>query len=323
MSDLQHLLTAKLPVVVDRFLLDRQVANQSTRTIETYRHRLQRFANWCDQRGVEYIVDLNSEVLAGYRRYLYHFTNDRTGKPISATTQAHHLIVLRGLLRWLLKHKLIPNDLSTDIELPRQSARRLGEFLTLDEVGSMLDVPDITTPLGIRNRAILELLYSSAIRVSELASLRLSEIDRNRGLIVIRRGKGDKDRLAPTSNSALVWLDKYITEVRPKLDKCRAGTSLLIGIRGRALSRQAITAIVAEIKITAGVHKHGACHLLRHTAATQMMENGADLRSLQAYLGHEHISTTQIYTHMTLGHLKEVHGKTHPTGDDRDEKRKS
>jgi integrase/recombinase XerD len=313
----QHLLTAKLPVVTDRFLLDRQVANQSTRTIETYQHRLKRFTDWCADRGVETLRDITTEVLAGYRRYLYHFTNTRTGKPISATTQAHHLIVVRGLLRWLLKNKLIANDLSGDIELPKQTARRLGDFLTLDEVNTMLNIPDIKTPLGIRNRAILETFYSTAMRVSELAALNLNNIDRERGLIVIHHGKGDKDRLAPISTSAIEWLDKYITDVRPTLDKNRAGNALFIGIRGRELGRCALTQIVADIKAAAGINKHGACHLLRHSAATQMMENGADLRSLQAYLGHEHISTTQIYTHMTLGRLKDVHNNTHPSGDKR------
>ena len=269
------------------------------------------------ERGVETISDLSSEILAGYRRYLYHFINDRIGQPISASTQAHHLIVLRNLLRWLLKHKLIPADLGSDVDLPKQQTRRLGDFLTLDEVTAMLTVPDITTPLGIRNRAILETFYSSAIRVSELASLTLNDIDRHRGLLVIHHGKGDKDRLSPISASALEWLDKYINDVRPKFDRGRAGTALFIGIRGRAMVRGSLTQLVADIKQSAGITKHGACHLLRHSAATQMMENGADLRSLQAFLGHEHISTTQIYTHMTLGRLKEVHDKTHPSGDGR------
>ncbi len=156
---------------------------------------MKRFTDWCAERGIETVGDLSSEVVAGYRRYLYHFKSASSGKPLSTTTQAHHLIVLRGLLRWLLKHKLLANDLSTDIELPKQSARRLGEFLTLDEVATVLNVPDIKTPLGIRNRAILELLYSSAIRVSELAALTLNDIDRNRGLIVIHHGKGDKASL--------------------------------------------------------------------------------------------------------------------------------
>ena len=312
---LDHLRTAKLAVIVDRFLMDRQVANQRPRTIDTYTHRLKRFTDWCEQRGIETVVDLSTETIAAYRRYLYHFKNDRSGKPISATTQAHHLIVLRGLLRWLLKHKLIAIDLSGDVELPKQQSRRLGEFLTLGEINSMLNVSDISTPLGIRNRAILEVFYSSAIRVSELAALTIHDIDRDRGLVVIRHGKGDKDRLAPISASALEWLDKYLADVRPVYDKGIAGTALFIGIRGHAMVRGSLTQLVADIKQAVGISKHGACHLLRHSAATHMLHGGADIRSLQSYLGHEHISTTQIYTHMTLGRLKEVHDKTHPTGD--------
>ena len=315
MSDLNHLRTAKLPVVTDRFLLDRQVANQAERTIETYTHRLKRFTDWCNERGVETVSDLGSEALAGYRRFLYHFRSDHTGKPLSPSTQAHHLIIVRNLLRWLLKHKLLSSDLAADIELPQQARRQLGDFLNLDEVETILSLPDINTPLGIRNRAILEVIYSTAIRVSELAALTLSDIDRERGLIVIRHGKGDKARLAAISNAALDWLDNYTTNVRPKLDKGRAGNALFLGIRGRALVRQSITAIVADLKESAGITKTGACHLLRHTAATQMAENGADIRVLQSYLGHEHLSTTQIYTHMTLGRLKDIHNQTHPTGD--------
>jgi len=315
MSDLNYLLTAKLPVVVDRFLLDRQVANQAERTIETYTHRLKRFTDWCSERGVETITDINSEILAGYRRHLYHRRSDHTGKRLSASTQAQYLIIVRNLLRWLLKHKLIASDLAADIELPQQARRQLGDFLNLDEIDTILSLPDTDSLLGIRNRAILEVFYSTAIRVSELAALTLSDIDRERGLLVIRHGKGDKARLAPISKTALAWLDNYVNNVRPKLDKNRAGNALFLGIRGRALVRQSITAIVADLKESAGITKMGACHLLRHTAATQMAENGADILVLQSYLGHEHLSTTQIYTHMTLGRLKDIHNQTHPTGD--------
>jgi len=252
MSELQHLRSAKLSTVVDRFLLDRQVANQAPRTIEAYRQRLRRFTDWAEQRGVESVADLSGEIIAGYRRYLFHLTSEQSGKSLTATTQSLYLIALRCLLRWLLKQKLIDQDLGGDIELPKEKARRLGEYLTLDEVAAMLSVPDLDTPLGLRNRAMLEVFYSTAIRVSELVSLTIHDIDRDRGLLVIRHGKGDKDRLAPISNGAMSWLDKYLSDVRGLFDKGQAGTTLFLSYLGTPLVRQTVTLLVGEIKQAAG-----------------------------------------------------------------------
>lgn len=315
MSDLNHLRNAKLAVVIDRFLLDRQVANQAPRTIETYSHRLHRFAAWCEERGVETVDDLNTEVLAGFRRYLYHFIDERTGKSLQVSTQCHCLIILRNLIKWLVKSKLLATDLSGEIELPQLPRRQLGEYLKREEIASLFHAIDVRWPLGLRNRAILETLYSTAIRASELAALTLHDLDHDRGLVRIRHGKGDKDRLSPISTSALEWVDKYVADVRPSLLRKPTETALFLGCRGEPLTRCGMAQIVSQLKQACGISKPGACHLLRHTAATLMMENGADLRTLQAYLGHESLSTTQIYTHISLGRLKEIHDQTHPTGD--------
>ena len=317
MSDLNHLRAAKLSVVIDRYLLSLQIDNQSPRTIETVGYQLAKFVHYCDERGVETIADITAELLAGYRRHLYHRQNDRTGTPLKPSTQAQYLVNVRAICKWLVKHKLLPVDPSTDLELPKLPRQQLSEFLTLEEINAILAVPDTTQPFGIRNRAILETLYSSAIRASELSTLSLHDIDRDRKLLVIRHGKGDKPRLSPISTTALAWIDRYINEVRAANVRPISGSYLFIGQRGRRISRNRLAQIVKAAREQAGISKDGACHLIRHTAATLMLEGGADLRSLQVFLGHESLQTTQRYTHVTLGHLREVHDRTHPDGDKR------
>ena len=315
MSDFTYLRTAPLADAVDRYLLELQVANLSPRTIEVTSYKLQRLIRWCQERGVCSACELKAEVLHGYRRYLYHVRIEKTGEALKPATQSQHLIAIKQFCRWLAKNDILDVDPSRDLPLPTLPRRTLGEVFTQEEVNRLLAAPDVTTVMGVRNRAILETFYSTAVRATELSNLMLSDIDRDRRLVHVRRGKGSKDRLTPIGSSALEWIDKYTQDVRPKLNKLRNTNALFLGQKGRPLHRAGLGSIVKLLMRRAGIEKVGACHLLRHTAATLMLEHGADLRSLQTYLGHERLDTTQIYTHMSLGRLQEVHERTHPTGD--------
>ncbi len=322
MSELHHLCTSPLTAAVERYLLDLKLRNYSVRTIESNTNQLERFVRWCNERDINTPGDLTEDVVAGYRRYLYHHINERTGKPLHINSQAHMLINLRSLCRWLAKHEIVHRDPSLKLEIPSAGKRRIADVLTIDEIMALLNVPDITTDLGIRDRAILETFFSTAIRVSELLNLEPSDVVAERGLVHVRHGKGDKDRLVPIGTSTLDWINKYRLDIRAKLYLAHSDHKLFLTRTGTPLSREALARIVRQSMRSAGIDKRGACHLLRHTAATLMLENGADLRSLQTYLGHARLDTTQIYTHMTLGRLKEVHQKTHPTGDERLKRKK-
>jgi integrase/recombinase XerD len=199
-------------------------------------------------------------------------------------------------------------------------------YLTVEEVESLINQTDTTQEIGIRDRAILEILYSSAIRRNELLALGLYDIDRSRRLLMIRQGKGKQDRVVPIGVRALEWLEKYLLQVRPWLlagngrkklgNKPEESDCIFLGATGKPISPVQLSQLVRGYIKSAEIKKSGACHVLRHTAATLMLENGADLRSLQTLLGHASLNTTQVYTHITIDRLRQVHDATHPAKPD-------
>ena len=305
-----------LPSLLQQHLMEYQLQNYSARTIEFKTDVLSRFIAWCDERGVSRAEEIGSEVVHGFRRYLFHYRNPGTGRPLHFSTQGGFLIHLRLFCRWLLKQRLVSYDPSSDLQIPKASRHTLSDVLTNDEINLLLNTPNLERPFGIRDRAILETFYSTAIRASELAALRQSDIDDDLQQVRVLHGKGGKDRLLPIGSEALDWIAKYSNDVRSDLVSSGSENYLFLGKNGQRMDRNALAQVVRRLLRKAGITKRGSCHLLRHTAATLMMENGADIRSLQSYLGHARLDTTQIYTHMTLGRLREVHSKTHPRGDE-------
>jgi integrase/recombinase XerD len=198
------------------------------------------------------------------------------------------------------------------LELPRIERRLPKTILTIEEAEKVLSQPDVTTPLGIRDRAVLELLYSTGMRRQELANLALYDADIEGRTILVRQGKGKKDRMIPIGERAAAWLAKYLEEVRPSLAlEPDDGTLFLTRLR-EPFSGERLSDMVREYVDEAAIGKRGACHMFRHTMATLMLEGGADIRFIQAMLGHADISTTQIYTRVAIRKLKEVHEMTHP-----------
>jgi len=191
--------------------------------------------------------------------------------------------------------------------------RRLPDFLDLEEVTRLLESPDSSRPLYWRDRAILELLYASGVRVSELVELPLSELDLDEGLATIF-GKGAKERLVPIGGPARRALERYLRDVRPTLDRGKGAGRVFLNARGSPLRRESVWTLVAEAAKRAGITKHVSPHTLRHTFATHLVEGGADLAAVQELLGHADISTTQIYTHLDRDYLREVHKRYHPRG---------
>jgi integrase/recombinase XerD len=232
---------------------------------------------------------------------------------LSSRSIARAISAVRGFHRFLVAEELAPDDPTQVVDPPRRE-QPLPSVLTIAEVDALLAQPDVSRPLGLRDRAILETMYATGVRVSEIITLLQSNMRTDEGLLLVR-GKGSKERLVPIGASALHWIDEYRRQVRITLARRgRSQDHLFLNARGTKLSRMAIWKIVATYAAAAGIAKEVHPHTLRHSFATHLLEGGADLRAVQEMLGHADISTTQIYTHIDREYLKEVHRTFHPRG---------
>ena len=281
---------------------------RSARTAENYDHYLERFIEFAGYINVDKITP---ELIRKFRLWLNRYKN-YNGEELSLITQSYHLIALRGFLRYLSKRDI--SSLSPEkIELPKTTRKQV-TFLYYDEIGRMLSAIDTTTEQGLRDRAIVELLFSSGLRVSELVNLNRDHINTARREFMVR-GKGQKDRPIFISETAADYIEEYL---KTRLDNLpplfltysRNNISSNTGDY-RRLSARSIQRMVNKYARLAGITKHVSPHTMRHSYATDLLMNGADLRSVQSMLGHSNISTTQIYTHVTDQHLKEVYDKFH------------
>jgi integrase/recombinase XerD len=261
-------------------------------------------------------------------RYLAHLGNrnleagslDRTDVPrylltlreagLAPRSVARHLSAIRQFHRFLVRQGRAKDDPTSHLEAPRPW-RRLPGVLSSDEVDRLLEVREGATPRGLRDRAMLELMYASGLRVSELIGLRLGDVDLGLGVVRVV-GKGDKERLVPVGDAASDSLRTYLRNGRPLLEKGRASDYLFLGRHGRGLTRQMFWQLIKRVALAAGITGPVTPHTLRHSFATHLLERGADLRSVQLMLGHADIGTTQIYTHQSRTHLKAVYDKFHP-----------
>ena len=269
------------------------------------------FIAWADERGVTHPSQVSRQVLERYQRWLYHYRK-RDGAPLSVAGQRCKLVPLRGFFRWLTKTAEIPANPAADMELPRKIKRLPRTVLTAKEAERVMACVDLGTPIGLRDRAMLEVLYATGMRRHEIAALELGDIEAERGVVLIREGKGGKDRLLPLGDRALHWVGEYLERGRPLLAWNAEDKTLFLGNEGKRLSPLWLSTVIARRVDAAELGKRGGCHLWRHTMATLMLEGGADLRFIQAMLGHAEISTTQIYTQVAIRQLQAVHAMTHP-----------
>lgn len=286
--------------------------NRSRRTRENYGFYLGRFADWADKADVKNPKDLTLEVVRQYRIWLNRF-EDTHGEPLKKNTQNYHLIALRSFLKYLSKRD-VKSLAAEKIELAKQPDRHV-EFLETKEVERLLAAPMKSAGLEIvkvRDRAVLELLWSTGLRVSELCNLKLADVNFERKEFTVR-GKGGKERLVFFSDDAKDWIKKYIDmrkDLSPSVfvghDRAGKGRQQMKGLTTRSVQR-----VVDRYSREAGIIKRISPHTLRHSFATDLLMNGADLRSVQSLLGHASVTTTQIYTHITDRHLKEIYGKYH------------
>ena len=308
-------------LLIQQFLTAVRMRNCSERTIHHWKFVLQRFIDWCHERSVESLSDVTPQLMAAYRRQLFYYRNPKTGAPLKFDTQAHYLTPIRRWFDWIKAQGWVEENPTRDLEFPKSEYRLPTSVLTSEQVELLFQQTALETPLGIRDRAILETFYSCGIRCGELVHLDLHDINVPREILVVRCGKGKKDRIVPIGQRALDWIAKWTYDIRPTMISDLTGQALFISSRGRRLQHTYLSNRVREYLTAIGIEFRGSCHLLRHTAATLMMENGADLRSLQEYLGHARLNTTQIYTHVSIQRLQDVHRKCHPTGNGRGDER--
>ncbi len=303
-------------VLLSRYFTHLRMKNWSPVTITRRSYVLGKFISWCSDRGIDSVGEITDVSLLAYRRWLYHYRNEKTGKPLKFCTQASYLSSVAHWIAWLLEQGWLQTDPATGLEFPKGEERLPSSHLTISEVEMLLSSVDLSTPVGLRDRAILELFYSTGMRRSELITLKLDDVNNSSQLITIRQGKGRKDRVVPAGQRALDWLLRYLHDGRPALIVDETPTIFLTS-RGNVFHPVTLSQLVKNYLVSVGITKPGSCHMFRHTAATLMLEGGADLRSIQSLLGHEQLNTTQIYTHVSITRLREVHGRTHPGAKDR------
>lgn len=287
------------------------VRNYSEQTVEAKRYYLGHFLRWCETRGLLYANEVTKPILERYQRHLYNYIKP-SGKPLSFKSQLVRLGYVRSFFSWLTKQNFLLYNPASDLELPKVPKNPPRQTLTTSEAEKILHLPDISTDLGLRDRALLETLYSTGIRRMELANLDVYDLNTERGTLLIREGKGKRDRTLPLGDRCLAWVEKYIQESRPNLMVFPDEPSLFLSRYGKAFEHGVLTKVVGKYVRDAKIGKTGSCHLFRHTMATLMLENGADIRFVQQMLGHASLETTTIYTHVSIRKLQEVHQMTHP-----------
>jgi integrase/recombinase XerD len=275
----------------------------SANTVSAYRRDLMKFRDFAQKRNLS-LEAVRSDELMDFLAGLYR-------QRLESKSVARHLVSLRNFFRFAQTQELIREDPSVNLESPK-IRRSLPGYLRLEEVERLLAQPDGKTPFGMRDRAMLEVLYSAGLRVSELIGLRVSDLDTKVGCVRCI-GKGDKERIVPIGKKALGMVERYLREARPKLlGKATGSPTLFVNRRGGALSRVGVWKILSSYGRRAGLRVALTPHMLRHSFATHLLERGADLRSVQLMLGHADISTTQIYTHVVEERLKQIYKAHHP-----------
>ncbi|MBI4870481.1 MAG: site-specific tyrosine recombinase XerC [Candidatus Riflebacteria bacterium] len=293
------------------YLEARAMRGDTQHTLHGKAKDLEYFLRWAEPRGLIRPADITRPILERYQRTLFYYRK-KNGRPLAFSTQRHRLTVLRSLFGFLARANRILYNPASDLDLPRLRERLPPPVLSSAEIEQVLALPDVTDVYGLRDRALLETFYSTAMRRSELAHLKLPELDFSRGTVTIRSGKGGKDRVVPIGERALAWLERYLAESRPRLVIEPDEGFLFLTYLGQSFDPDHLSYLVARFIDQADLGKSGSCHLIRHSVATLMLEHGADCRYVQELLGHSQLSTTQICLQVTITRLKAVHAATHP-----------
>ena len=294
-----------------RFIEYRGVLGGTESSLFNLERYLRDFIEWADARSVTHPEHVTMAVLERYQRWLYHYRKlDDT--PLSVSSQRGKVMPLKSLFKWLTKTGQIPANPAAELELPKHIKALPRQVMSQAEVETVLASVDTGCALGLRDRAIMEVLYATGMRRMEVAHVQIGDIDHDKAVVFVRQGKGRKDRLIPLGQRALHWVQQYLERSRPEIMWDKSDSTLFLGREGLPLSLLYLSSHIGNYIKKAEIGKKGSCHMFRHTMATLMLENGADIRFIQAMLGHEKLDTTQIYTHLAIKQLLLVHASTHP-----------
>ena len=288
-----------------------RVQGVSKDTIKRRNSALRRFIVWCDERGLDDPRMVTKPILERYQRYLYYYRKEN-GEPLSVGSQNVFLTPVKSFFKWLTRENYLLYNPASELILPKKPKHLPRYILSLDEVEAVFKQPDIQTPQGLRDRTILEVLYGTGLRRTEVVNLELSSIDYRRKTLLVREGKGTKDRYVPVSERVLSWLERYCSKARPELQVDLLHPILFLSDQGKPFIRSTLGSRIKRYLKEAGITAEGSCHLFRHAMATHMLENGADIRYIQALLGHDDLNSTEIYTRVSIEKLQAIHEATHP-----------
>jgi len=295
-----------ITALIDQFLNYLLVEKGLSRaTLESYSRDLLRWVDFMDRNGRRGVSEEDTALLL---KHLIQLRREGLG----ARSRARHLVALRGFYRFLVQEKLLARDPAKLLDMPKTTLK-LPDVLSVEEVSCLLNAPDARSPQGIRDAAMLEVLYAAGLRVSELVRLKIQDVHLDAGFVRVF-GKGSKERLVPIGQYAREKILFYLEHGRGRLAGEQAGPYLFVARTGRPMTRQAFWKLLRQYAAKAGIIQTVTPHSLRHSFASHLLEGGADLRVVQMMLGHADISTTQIYTHVTKDRLKELHRKFHPRG---------
>ncbi len=296
---------------MEEYLNTMLVIGLSEHTHRRHQSALRHFIVWCDTQKIDQLTDVSKITLKAYRKYLYDYRQSN-GAPLTKGSLNSKLTPLKKFIQWCAREQLITEDFAYDLEIPKKPRGIPARILMHELIEHILQQPNTATLDGLRDRAILEVLYSTAIRRSEVTHIKCQDIDLIRRTVKINQSKNGQDRFVPICHRAISWVKRYLKGVRPYLVKQPDDGTLFLSHKGIAFLPGTLASRVKNYIRSAGIDTRGSCHLFRHSVATQMLENGADIRYIQALLGHADLNTTEIYTRVAMNKLKEVYEKTHP-----------
>lgn len=300
-----------LYLLLKAYLDDLTIKGRTRHSVQTQQDSVSAFVVFCQERGLERAADVTKPVIERYQRHLF-LVRKEDDAPLSIRYQYTRLCMLKSFFRWLTRKNYILANPASELELPKLPHTLPPNVFSAEEAERVLAVPDVETALGLRDRALLELLYATGLRRMEAQGLKTYDIDFTRGVLTVRMGKGKRDRVVPLGERAAAWLAAYLERARPQLVVEPDHGHVFLTRVGEAFNRNALSTIVKRHIVAAAVRPVGACHLFRHSMATLMLEGGADVRFVQQMLGHQSLETTQVYTQVAIGKLKDVHAATHP-----------
>jgi integrase/recombinase XerD len=291
---------------------DHVFVRYAERTAKGYLRAARVFLEWLERRGIA-LANVRTDDILAYQTELYGLRK-KDGTPYSSSDQAHRVAAVKTLFRFLSRRGYLLTDPSAPVEYPRQERRLPRGVLTAREARVIVEAPDLGTPRGLRDRAILETLYATGIRAGELGNLKKEDVDTEERVLRVVLGKGRKDRNVPLTRAAAETIEAYLAYGRPRMRGARKSALLFLAHRGGKMHDSHLNDVVARCAFKARVNRHVTCHTVRHSVATHLLKGGADIRHIQALLGHASLQTTERYTRVEVSDLKEVMKRAHPRG---------